>query len=103
MSICGTDGNDFHVKLVCHGEAPGLAIGIAVEEAEHAEPLHACQKKPRDAGLGTVAAWQQHVTADRFVALLGKAAESRERCRGRLRGRLRRGHEGRGTSVSGFF
>jgi hypothetical protein len=102
-SICGTDGDDFHLKPICRGDTPGLAFGIAVKEAEHAEPLHACQKNPRHACLGAVAAAQQHVTPDRFVALLRKTAEGRERGCGRWWGRLGRGHEGHDTSISGFF
>jgi hypothetical protein len=84
-SICGTYGNDFHLKPVCHDDAPGLTFRIAIKEPEHAEPLHACQKKPRHARLGTVATWQQHVTPNRFVPVLGKTAESREWGRARLR------------------
>jgi hypothetical protein len=102
-SICRPDGDDFHLKPICRGDAPGLPLRIVVKEAEHAEPLHTCQKKPRHARLRSVAAWQQDVTPDRFVALLRKPADSRERRRGRLRGRFGRGHEARVTAISGFF
>jgi len=103
VRICGANGNDFHmIRLRC-GDAPGVACRIAVEKAKHAETLHARQKKPRHAGLGTLVARQQHVTPDGLVALLGKTTERREWDRERLGRQLGSRREGRGASISGFF
>ena len=103
VRICGANGNDFHVKRRRRGDAPGLACRIAVEKAKHAEPLHARQKKPRHAGLGTSVARQQHVTPDDLVALLGKTTERHEWDRGRRGKKLGSRRDRRGASISGFF
>lgn len=69
--VCGPHGNQFYLKLADISRAPRLADRITFQKTEKSEALKTAKVEEYGARAGTLRTGQQHVAAQRLIAVLG--------------------------------